>query len=96
MVEKKNLEEFSRGLIIGLMSISSTFLVMFLFELLIDLINWGIPNGYFRTLLIVVFLLVTGYLVIKILMNLFDKAIINRFEIFPSVDMKGNFFKRYK
>ncbi len=96
MVEKKNLEEFSRGLIIGVMSTASIFLVMFLFELLIDLINWGIPKGYFRTLLIVVFLLVTGYLVIKILMNLFDKAIINRFEIFPSADMKGSFFKRYK
>ncbi len=58
MKQNQNPKELARGLIIGVLGAASIFMVMFIWELLIDLINWGLPDNYLRTLLIVVFLLV--------------------------------------
>ncbi len=95
MKQKQNPEELARGLIIGTMGTVSIFMVMFIWELLIDLINWGFPDNIYKKIFIIVFLLVSAYYVIKILMILYERAIINRFELFPTESMKGNFFKRY-
>ena len=95
MKQKHNIEELSRGLIIGIMGTASIFMVIFIWEILIDLINWGFPDNYIRVLFIAGFMFVSGYYLIRIFMILFEKTILNRFEMFPTESMKGNFFKRY-
>ncbi len=95
MKEKENPYELARGLIIGVITTAGIFLTMFIWEILIDLINWGFPDNSIRILFIIAFLLVSGYYIIQIYLILFDKAIRKRFEIFPIETMKGNFFKKY-